>query len=108
MITALLVALIILWILGYISIPYIPNFYLFTINGHQISLWNMLTFLILLWVVGVLPRPFREISFVLLILWTISVLGIIGFIGLPGMLLIAIIAGMVVYIVQQNNSHDIV
>lgn len=103
MVTALLIALVILWILGYISIPFIPNIYFFTINGHQISLWNVLTFLVVLWVVGILPRPFREICFVLLVLWTLSVLGIIGFVGLPALILIAIIAGMIVYIFQQST-----
>lgn len=103
MITALLVALVILWLLGYISIPFIPNIYLFTINSHQISLWNILTFLLLLWVVGILPSPFREISFVLLILWTLSVLGFIGFVGFPSLVLIAIIAGIVVYLLQRGR-----
>ena len=101
MITALLVALVILWLLGYISIPFIPNMYLFTINSHQISLWNVLTFLVLLWAVGILPSPFREISFVLLILWTLSVLGIIGFVG--SLVLIAVIAGIVVYLLQRGR-----
>ena len=103
MITALLLALIALWLLGYLTIPYIPNIYLFTINYHQITLWNALTFLVLLWIVGVLPSPFREISFVLLILWVLSILGIIGFVGLPSIILIAIIAGMVVYILRRSS-----
>lgn len=107
MITALLVALVILWLLGYLTIPLIPNIYLFTINAHQISLWNILTFLTLLWVVGILPRPFREISFVLLVLWSFSIVGIIGFLGLPSLILIAAIAGIVVYLFQQSSSTDI-
>lgn len=103
MLTALLIALLILWILGFIAIPIIPNFYLFTINAHQITLWNVLTFLVLLWIVGLLPSPFREIAFVLLILWTLSVLSIIGFAGLPSIILIAIIAGIVVYLLQARS-----
>lgn len=103
MITALLLALIVLWLLGYLTIPFIPNMYLFTINAHQITLLNVLTFLVLLWVVGILPTPFREISFVLLILWVLSVLGIIGIIGLPSIILIAVIAGIVVYILRRSS-----
>jgi hypothetical protein len=106
MVTALLIALVILWLLGYLTIPFIPNMYLFTIHAHQITLWNLLTFVVLLWIVGILPRPFREISFVLLILWTLSILGIIGFIGLPSLILIAVIAGIVVYLIQGNRVID--
>lgn len=102
MLTALLIALIILWLLGYITVPFIPNWYLFTINSHQITLWSLLTFLVFLWIVGILPSPFREIGFVMLILWTLSVLGIIPIVGLPSLILIAVIAGIVVYILQSG------
>ena len=98
MLAALLIVLVILWVLGYISIPFIPNFYLFTINAHRISLWDLLTFLVVAWVIGILPSPFRQIAFVLLILWTLSTLGIIGFVGLPSLILIAIIIGIVIYL----------
>jgi len=106
MLTALLIALVILWLLGYLTIPFIPDMYLFTLNGHQITLWHTLTFLVVLWAVGILPRPFREISFVLLILWTLSVLGFIGFVGMPSLILIAIIAGIIVYLFQQYSYRD--
>lgn len=106
MLTALLIALVILWLLGYITLPFIPNLYLFSINAHQITLWSLLTFLVFLWIVGILPSPFREIGFVMLVLWTLSVLGIIPIVGFPSLILIAAIAGIVVYILQRNTTRN--
>lgn len=100
MITLLLVILIILWFLGYIHIDglTIPDFNLFTINGHDITFINLLTFLVISALVGVLPSPLRQIAGVLLILWVLSVLGILAFAGLSSLLVIAIILGLIAYV----------
>lgn len=106
MLLALIVALITLWLLGYIAFPgfFIPNVILFTINAHPITLWNLLIFLVILVIATSLPSPLREILFVMLIIWAISVLGFIAFIGLPNLLLVAIIAGLLVYILQGRKN----
>ncbi len=101
MLEALLVILIILWFLGYLRVgglPPIPDFFLFSLNGQQITLWNILTLLVISTVIGVLPSPFREIAGVLLILWVLSVLGILALGGLSSMLVIAIIVGLILYL----------
>lgn len=105
MILALLIALVILWALGYVTIPsfVIPSITLFTVNGHLITLWNLLIFLVLLVVAGSLPSPLREVLFVVLIIWVLAVLGIIAFVGLSNVLIVAIIAGLIVYLLQGRN-----
>jgi hypothetical protein len=100
MIALLLVVLIVLWFLGYIHIDglTIPDFTLFTINGHTITFINLLTFLVISVIVGVLPSPFRQIAGVALLLWVLSVLGILAFAGLSSLIVIAIILGLIAYV----------
>jgi hypothetical protein len=99
MIGALIAILIILWFLGYIHINglSIPDINLFTINGRFITLWDLLILLVVSWALSILPTPFRAIAGVLLILWVLSVLGILSIAGfsLSGLLVIAIIIGII-------------
>lgn len=100
MLIGLLVVLIILWFLGYISIPYIPipNIVLFTINGQQITLWNLIIFLIVLALVEMLPRPLNWIAGVILIFWLLSTLGILAIPGLASILVIVVIVGLIIHL----------
>lgn len=97
MIEAILILLVLLWVLGFISIPVLStlDFPLFVINGEAISLFDLLIFLLVVWAVGILPSPFREIASVLLLLWVLAILNILAFPGLSSILLIAIIVGLV-------------
>jgi hypothetical protein len=99
MLIAILLILIVLWVLGYIQIPgfFIPNIVLFTINGQDITLWNLLIFAVIVWAIGILPTPFRQIAGVILILWLLSTLGLLTiFAGLPSLLVIAVIIAVIV------------
>jgi hypothetical protein len=102
MIITLLIILIILWLFGYLNIGFIniPNITLFTINGRSITLWDLLILLVVGIIIKILPSPFREIAGVLLILWALSVLGILAIAGLSNMLLIAIIIGLVLFVIR--------
>jgi hypothetical protein len=110
MIITILAILIILWFLGYTPIGgiNIPNVTLISINNHAITLWNVLILLAILWGISILPRPFREIASVLLLLWVLSVIGILAIAGLSNILVIAIIVGFAIYIFQgaltKNNN----
>jgi hypothetical protein len=97
MIEMILILLVVLWLLGFISIPGLAsiNFPLFVINGETISLFDLLIFLLVVWTIGILPSPFREIASVLLILWVLAVLNILAFAGLSSLILIAIIVGLI-------------
>lgn len=103
MIGIILAVLIILWFLGYIHINglAIPDINLFAINGNEITLWDLLIFIIVAWALGILPSPFREVAGILLLLWVLSVLGIltIGGISISSILVIAIILGLVISLV---------
>lgn len=106
MILALLIALIILWLMGYVVFPgfVIPSIILFSINGHPITLWNLLIFLILIVIAASLPSPLREILFVVFILWVLALLGIISAVGFPNLLLVGIIAGLMVFVIQGRET----
>ena len=101
MLTFLVIILAILWFLGYINISglAIPNTTLFFINAHPITLWNLLTLLVIAVIIGVLPNPFRAIASVFLVLWVLSVLGILAFAGLSSILVIALVVGLLAYII---------
>lgn len=100
MLTALIIILIILWFLGYtpVSAISIPDFVLFSINNHPITLWNILILAVISWAIGILPRPFQMAASVLLILWVLSVLGILAITGLSNIIVLVIIAGLILSI----------
>lgn len=97
MLSGIIVILIVLWVLGYLPVMglTIPNVVFMNINNHPITLWNVLVFIIVMWAIEILPRPFREISIILLLLWVLSVIGLIAVSGLSNLLVIAIIVGLV-------------
>jgi len=104
MLITLVVLLVVLWFLGYIHLPAIPNFALFVMNGHTISLWDLLTFLVIAWIIGILPGPFRYIGVALLLLWLMALFGVIALTGLSNILLIAIIVGLIAYLLGGTRS----
>lgn len=97
MLALLLGLLIILWFLGYIRINglTIPDINLFTINGHQITLVEILIFLLIIGAAEVLPSPLRQIAFVIIVIWVLSTLGILAIAGLSSILVLAIIIGLI-------------
>lgn len=99
MIVAILVILVLLWFLGYGPME-VLSVRLFNFNGKIISLWDVLIFLVLLWLISALPSPFRQIATVIFIIWLLAVFGIIAIAGLSNILIIAIIVGLVLYLLQ--------
>jgi hypothetical protein len=97
MIVAIVIILIILWFLGYAPISgiSIPNFVLFTINNHAVTLWEVLILAVIAWAIGILPRPFQAVASVLLLLWVLSVLGIFAIAGLSNIIVLVIIIGLI-------------
>ena len=96
MLLTIVVLLIVLWFLGYVQISDIvlPNIPLFMINGHLVTLVELLIFLAIVWAVSILPRPLRQIGFAVVVLWVLATLGIIAIAGLSSILVIAIIIGV--------------
>lgn len=100
MLVAIVIILLILWFLGYVPITgiFIPNFILFTINNHAVTLWEILILLVIGWAIGILPRPLQAIASVLLLLWILSVLGILAIAGLSNIIVLVIIVGLIISI----------
>lgn len=92
--SVVLIIIVLLWLLGFIQIPYIHST-IFTLLGKPITLYNILLFLIIAWIIEILPAPLRQIVFVLFILWILSTLGILAFAGLSQILIVAIIIGVI-------------
>lgn len=107
MLEALIVVLAILWFFGYIHITGInfPVINLFTINGHVISLLDLLILLLVMGAISVIPSPFREILGIFLILWILATLGIITLagLGLPSILLIIIVIALIVTLFNRGT-----
>ncbi|HUD19074.1 MAG TPA: hypothetical protein VMR81_01345 [Patescibacteria group bacterium] len=102
MLGAILLILVVLWFFGYIHIQgiSIPNFPLFVLNGHSISLWDLLIFLVILWAIESLPGPLRVIAGVLLVLWLLSTLGLIAIVGFSHLIVVVIIIGLVLAVLH--------
>jgi hypothetical protein len=99
----------ILWLLGYIQVSNIfplpvPDLTLMAINGQPITLWNLLIFFLILAAVALLPSPFRQIGSVLLVLWLLSLFGILAIGGLSTMIVWAIILGLVSYVFFGSHT----
>jgi hypothetical protein len=100
MLVAIVIILIILWLLGYAPLSgiSIPNVFLFTINNHVVTLWEILILVVISWAIGILPRPLQAVASVLLVLWVLSALGIFAIAGLPSIIVLVIIVGLIVSI----------
>src|SRR5205823_4982219 len=102
MVGAIVVILILLWAFGYIHLVnfFIPDIVLFHLNGRPVTLWDILILLVVSWAIGVLPYPFRQIAGVLMVLWVLSTLGIIAISGLSSILVVAIIVGLIFFLLE--------
>jgi hypothetical protein len=100
MLVAIILILIVLWFFGYVNIGNlnIPDITLFTLNGNVISLWDLLIFAVIVWAIGVLPSPLRQIAMVGLVLWVLATLGILSIAGLPSLIIIALILGLIFFL----------
>lgn len=107
MIGAVLFVLIALWFLGFINLPFLPlaNISLITLMGITISLYDVLIFLAIVWLIGILPGPFRVIASVLLAVWLLSFFGLITIAGisLSNIIVLVIIFSLVYYLLTGGH-----
>lgn len=101
MLTLILVLLVVLWFLGYFTVPYLS--FLSTvwtsINGQPVTILHLLTFFVLLWLIGSLPNPFKIVAIILLALWLLSLFGFIVLVAsFSQLLLMTAILGLAIYI----------
>lgn len=109
MLAVLILLLAVLWVFGYLNISGItfPNISFFTINGVDVTLWSILVLLLVIGAISILPSPFRQIAGVLLVLWVLAVLGVLSLtgIGLPSILLMAIIVGLIASLISHRRVY---
>lgn len=99
MIGIILLTLIILWLLGYLQVPAFGSGVI-SLGNTAITLGDILIFLVVVWLVGILPTPFREIAAVMFLIWVLASVGIISLAGFSNVMLLAIIVGLIVYLVS--------
>jgi hypothetical protein len=104
MLEIVVILLVLLFLTGNVKIIglNIPDYVLMTVNGQPITLWNLLTLLIVVWALGLLPSPFREIVGVILVLWLLSIFGILAITGLSNILVVALILGIILSMVKKR------
>lgn len=100
MIELVLAIIFVLWLLGFIQIDFL-NYSLFNLNGHEVVVKEIILFLLILWLIGLLERPFREIVSVLFVLWVLSIFGFIAIAGLSNIIILAVVLGAVVYLIRR-------
>lgn len=96
----ILVVLLFLWLLGFVRIPglVIHDRVLFQIGGHNITLLGFLMFLVIAYAMESFPYPFRQIAYIWVILYLLSIFGVVQVYGLSNILIAAIIIGLVLTI----------
>ena len=106
MLEIILLLLLGLWVLGIVRIPgfTIPDLVMLRVNGHNITLLNVIVFVLIIWAIDLLPRPFKEIAGILLLLWILSILGILAIAGLQNILEVALIVGLVYYVIFERKK----
>lgn len=100
---ALVIILFLLWLMGYGPFQ-VLHIVLLNFNGLAITIWDILIFVVFMWLVGILPSPLRQIAMIFILVWVLASLGIIAVAGLSSMLVIAIIVGIVLYILSGGES----
>lgn len=96
-----LLILVVLLLLGYAPIAAL-NFPLFNFNGQVIDLWDVFIFFVMMYLLSALPRPFREIASVLLVVWLLSIFGIIAIANFSNIVVIALIVGLAAHIFSSR------
>ncbi len=93
MVEIALILLIGLFLLGFVQIPgvNIPNYQLFVVNAHTVTLYEILTIVVVFGMLTFLPRFLRIVVGALLIVWILATFGFIVVKGLPAITIIALL-----------------
>jgi hypothetical protein len=102
-IIAILVLLVAFWLLGYGPFQ-VLHITLLKFNNLSINLWDLLIFLVFVWLVTSLPSPLRQIAMIFILIWVLASLGVIAIAGLSNILVIAIIVGVLLYVLGGRGS----
>ena len=108
MLIALLLVLVILWALGFLRIGDLDFLRVpaITIDGRVVTLLDILVALTVIFVIAALPGPLGIAAGILLILWLLSVLGLIAIEGVPlsTLIILVIILALLFHIPRRRRA----
>jgi hypothetical protein len=101
---ALIAVVVVLWLLGIIQIPWLtlPRIPVFMVFGTTITLTRLLILALIIWLAMSLGSPFRQIVWAFVILWLLSVFGLISIGSMSTLIIIAIVVGLILSLVQRH------
>jgi hypothetical protein len=104
----IILILLLLWFMGIVNIPSLSfqNMTVLYFNGKPINLAAVFTFFIIIMVLGILPKPIKQIAAVLFIIWVLSTGGIITFVGISNLMVIGIITSLVFSVFKHVITSD--
>ena len=106
MLLLILVVLIALYVSGMLSVNWATlsflQLHVFVLNGHTITLLNILMAMVIVWAIESLPHVFRIIGLGLFTLWLLSTLGFIAIVWSTHFLTIAVIVLLFAAIILGN------
>lgn len=99
----LIVVIIVLWLLKIITIPWLvlPNFPVFSIMGVSITVERLLIVALCAWLASSLGSPFRQMLWAFVILWLLSILGLVVIGNMTMLVVISIVVGLILSVVQR-------
>lgn len=94
---------IVLWLLGIISIPWlvIPPFPVLNLFGYSLTLQRLLLLILFAYLALNLGSPFRQIIWVIFVLWLLSILGLIVVGSMTKLLLTSLVVGLILSLVKR-------
>lgn len=94
---------VILWLLGVIAIPWLtlPHLTILSVLGYTFTLQRLLILGLLIWLSLSAGAPFRQMFWVFVILWLLTTFGIIVVGGMPTLIVIAIVVGLILSLIQK-------
>jgi hypothetical protein len=111
MLVALIVVLFILWLLGFLQIENLGFLRtpVFRVNEAVVTLLDILIGLAIITVIAVLPGPLGIAAGVLFALWLLSLAGLIAIegISLGALILLALIVGLLVYLLAGRRVRRV-
>ncbi len=102
MLIAIVIILAVLWFLGFINIPALATV-LFTLLGHPITVFDVLEFLALIILIGILPGFFRFVAAVLLLLMILSFFGLIAIANFTSVIVLVTIFAIIYYLLTGGS-----
>ena len=111
MLVALIVVLFILWLLGFLQIENLGVLRtpVVRVNEAVVTLLDILIGLAIIAVIAVLPGPLGIAAGVLFVLWLLSLAGLIAIegISLGALILLALIVGLLVYLLTGRRVRRV-